>query len=771
MNCPECGNPIPPDSPEGHCPHCLLQHAATSANSEAGLEGSEPKPPGASGRPQVPAQPIDIVRYMGDYELLEEIARGGMGVVYKARQVSLNRVVAVKMILAGRLAGEVEVRRFLTEAEAAANLQHANIVAIHEIGQHQGQHYFSMDYVNGPNLAQWAKAKAVSPPQAAGLLLTIARAVHFAHQRGTLHRDLKPHNVLIDESGQPRITDFGLAKRTTQSSQLTQEGAVMGSPSYMPPEQAVGRHDLVGPASDVYALGAILYELLTGRPPFGPGPFTAVLRQVIEDEPAAPSQVNRLVPADLETICLKCLEKRPERRYATARDLAEELERFLNQEPILARPASSIRKAWNWLVRNPWLLMGATTVLMLGLIGLAYGLWEQNRFLVWTQTHSATAAAKPGAALSLPLIFLLVFAGFLGAPLSFADFVDRKRRGFALGQRQSWIYGGFGAFFVVGAIAFTLALIHDWIWRLRLPERSNHPWVFLFSVLVCAWFGGLLLFHVVREFRISSLGLRPANEDELFPPAPRQSRFTVADRRGLNLLLVAVLLVVWLFRFLFPDALARHMCLFVASIAAEVPIGIAFYRLTRKSANRHAVLWFTAVCVIMSLSFLRAMGEWDQEASQRLTATMIGFSLGAVMAVCMTRLETAATEGVLAVREEAWFEWWVQKPDRAGSLTLCMLVGIVAVSALLGGVPVRAPLATIIGLMAILPHEIACWRRAAGRERQGRGHTVGLITISALSTAFGLPSVLSAGCAVAGLLIGLVFLAFIHTKSRGLPKA
>jgi len=281
------------------------------------------------------------VHYFGDYELLGELAHGGMGVVYRAPQVSLKRVVALKMILTGKFANEAEVQRFRVEAEAAANLQHPNIVAIHEIGEHEGQQYFSMDYVQGPNLAAVIQGKPLAIRRAAELAKAMAEAIHYAHQRGVLHRDLKPQNVLVDERDQPRITDFGLAKQKENESGLTQTGAVMGTPSYMPPEQAVGRQDLIGPQSDIYSLGAVLYEMLTGRPPFKAENSVATLRQVVDAPPMRSTKLNEEVPLDIETICLKCLEKEGPARYATARALAEDLDRFLRQQPILARPIMS----------------------------------------------------------------------------------------------------------------------------------------------------------------------------------------------------------------------------------------------------------------------------------------------------------------------------------------------------------------------------------------------------------------------------------------------
>jgi len=316
--------------------------------------------------PAVVPSPTAKVRRFGDYELLEEIAHGGMGVVYKARQLSLNRLVALKVIRAGQLAPTAEVERFRREAEAAANLQHPNIVAIHEVGEHEGRHYFSMDYVEGKSLHDMARENPLPAHRAAQYVKTIAEAIHYAHQRGTLHRDLKPANVLIDQADQPRITDFGLAKRIEAGSELTGTGEVLGTPSYMPPEQASGRRGHVGPASDVYALGAILYELLTGRPPFRGETATDTVLQVLSNEPAAPRLLNSRIPRDLETICLKCLEKEPPKRYATAEQLARDLDRFLRGESILARPVGRAQRLWRWCRRNPVMAgMSAALVLVL----------------------------------------------------------------------------------------------------------------------------------------------------------------------------------------------------------------------------------------------------------------------------------------------------------------------------------------------------------------------------------------------------------------------
>ncbi len=331
----------------------------------------------------------DSVRYFGEYELLEEIARGGMGVVFKARQVNLNRVVALKMILAGQFAGEEDIQRFYTEAEAAAQLDHPGIVPIFEIGEHQGQHYFSMSYIEGENLAERVAEGPLSPREAAQLVADVCDAISYAHQCGVIHRDLKPANILIDHNGQPRVTDFGLAKKTESDSALTGTGQILGTPAYMPPEQAGGKEGEVGPLADVYSLGAVLYCLLTGRPPFQAASPMDTLLQVLGSD-ALP--VRQLVPTtarDLETICDKCLNKDPSKRYGSAKDLSEDLRRFLENEPILARPAGWVERASKWATKQPviaaillsmpaWML--GEPKLGVGLISLVAGFFVPFRF-------------------------------------------------------------------------------------------------------------------------------------------------------------------------------------------------------------------------------------------------------------------------------------------------------------------------------------------------------------------------------------------------------
>jgi tetratricopeptide (TPR) repeat protein len=305
-----------------------------------------------------------------------------MGVVYRARQTSLGRIVALKLLLAGQFASKHLIQRFRGEVTAAALLQHPNIVAIHEVGIHDGQHYFSMDYVDGKNLSQLVASSPLPSAKAAHYVKLVAEAIHYAHQQGILHRDLKPSNVLVDASDQPRITDFGLAKRLDGDLSITMTGQMLGSPNFMPPEQATTQNGKVGRHSDVYGLGAILYHLVTARPPFQGESFESVINQLLNADPASPSLLNPTVPPDLETICVKCLQKEPLRRYQSAQELADELDRFLRHEPIQARPITGAERTWRWCWRNPVVssLSGATVLLLLAVaIGSPITAFRINR--------------------------------------------------------------------------------------------------------------------------------------------------------------------------------------------------------------------------------------------------------------------------------------------------------------------------------------------------------------------------------------------------------
>jgi serine/threonine-protein kinase len=279
----------------------------------------------------------DLSRGFGDFDLIEELGRGGMGVVYKARQRSLDRTVAVKMILRGDLASTADVARFRSEAESAARLDHPHIVPVYEVGEFGGQPYFAMKFVEGTTLARRLAEGPMAPREAAAILAPICQAIHFAHQRGILHRDLKPSNILIDRDGRPHVTDFGLAKRVTGDAQLTRSGAILGTPCHMAPEQAAGNRGQLGPASDVYSLGTVLYQMLTGRPPFQAATPVDTVLLVLEQDPLPPRLLNPRSDRDLEMIALRCLQKPPALRYPSAKALGDDLVAYLNDEPISAR--------------------------------------------------------------------------------------------------------------------------------------------------------------------------------------------------------------------------------------------------------------------------------------------------------------------------------------------------------------------------------------------------------------------------------------------------
>ena len=376
--CPKCGAELIIGVLEGLCVECVIKATLSDLGGDASNEENTLKPGFSSVSPPH--------RYFGDYELLEEIAHGGMGVVYRARQISLNRVLAVKMIRTGLLASDTELKRFRAEAEAAASLDHPNIVPLYEVGESGGRQYFSMKLIEGGTLTAriqegcWFKKQCAAHQPlsvfapgrtrcctvAAAVMAKSARAVHYAHQRGILHRDLKPGNILIDDQDEPHITDFGLALRLESETHFTMTGTVLGTPSYISPEQAAGKVNQLTTATDIYSLGAILYELLTGKPPFTADTPLATMRRVMDEEPERPSSINHLTDRDLETICLKCLEKDPQRRYASAAELADELERFVRGEPIRSRRSTTPERLMKWAQRHPAraVALGAFLVLL-----------------------------------------------------------------------------------------------------------------------------------------------------------------------------------------------------------------------------------------------------------------------------------------------------------------------------------------------------------------------------------------------------------------------
>ena len=360
--CPECGARIFADAPRGFCSVCLFK---TGLGGFVEENGETP--------------PVRIPMHFGDYELQEEIGRGGQGIVYRARQKSLNRMVALKIIALGHWATARHLKRFRLEAEAAASLNHPSIVPIHEVGERDGCCYFSMNLIEGGQLDEVVRREAISIHRAAELIAKLARTVHYAHEHGILHRDIKPGNILLDKEGEPHLTDFGLARLVETESTVTRTTEVLGTPSYMAPEQASGNNVTLTRATDIYGLGAVLYHLLTGCPPFAGGTTYETVRLVLETEPRQPRLLNPKVDRDLSTICLKCLQKDPQRRYASALALAEDLERWLKHEPILARRTGLFARGKKWVRRKP--AIAAVITLSLALIAtVGVIVWKSDLF-------------------------------------------------------------------------------------------------------------------------------------------------------------------------------------------------------------------------------------------------------------------------------------------------------------------------------------------------------------------------------------------------------
>ena len=355
--CRKCGTKILSDAPEGLCTGCVLETALgifpnplAAGDAIGSAKDVEAK---AATQSKTTARAAKMLGELGDYELLEEVGRGGQGVVFRARQKSLNRIVALKVIGLGQWATKAHLRRFRLEAEAAASLDHPCIVPIYEVGERDGQCYFSMKFIEGGQLDEVVTHRPISIRQAAELMAKVARTVGYAHEHGILHRDIKPGNILLGAKGEPHLTDFGLARLVESESTVTRTLEVLGTPSYMAPEQAAGNNTKITRATDVYGLGAVLYQLLTGHPPFAGGTTYETIKLLLETEPRAPRLWNPKVDRDLSTICLKCLEKDPQRRYSFALALAEDLERWLKHEPIQARRTGVVGRGKKWLQRNP----------------------------------------------------------------------------------------------------------------------------------------------------------------------------------------------------------------------------------------------------------------------------------------------------------------------------------------------------------------------------------------------------------------------------------
>src|SRR5881275_2755175 len=371
--CRKCGAKIFSDAPEGLCAKCVLKtalmmppDAPVAARDDGGPAANVEANAAAAPHSKKAARAVELLGELGDYELLEEIGRGGQGVVFRARQKSLNRTVALKVISLGQWASKAHLKRFRLEAEAAAHLEHPGIVPIHEVGERDGQCYFSMKFVEGGQLDEVVRRAPMSIRQGAELIAKVARIVHYAHEHGILHRDIKPGNILLDAKGEPHLTDFGLARLVESESSVTHTLEVLGTPSYMAPEQAVGNNAAISSVTDVYGLGAVLYQLLTGQPPFAGGTTYETIKLLLDTEPRQPRLLNPKIDRDLSTICLKCLQKDPKRRYCSALALAEDLGRWLKHEPILARRIGILTRGKKWVRRNP-----TSALLVASLVGLA----------------------------------------------------------------------------------------------------------------------------------------------------------------------------------------------------------------------------------------------------------------------------------------------------------------------------------------------------------------------------------------------------------------
>lgn len=467
----------------------------------------------------------------GEYELLEEIARGGMGVVYKARQTRLNRMVAIKMILTGKLASDSEVKRFHSEAEAAGSLSHPNIVSIYEVGEQDGHHYYSMPLMEGMSLSQWVESGQWEPgdgTEAAMVVSKLAEAVEHAHQKGILHRDLKPGNILLDGEGEPHILDFGLAKRIFGESNLTLSGDVLGTPSFMAPEHAAGKGKTSTTAADIYNLGAILYYLLTARPPFVADSALDAMLLVLEGEAVLPRSVNPRIAPDLERICLRCLAKSPEDRYPSAQELSDDLQRFLNDEPLAQQPKAVGRRLQAWAKHQPALVSRLLGISICAIISeTAYRLNISNMHPI-AQFHEVPVHTQHYGIIQVLVIWALlswicqwaltrerwpettrfVWAGVDAASFTAILFIDQAVQSPLIALYPVWVAGS-ALWMRVPLVLFTLGMaLAGYVFLLADAIHNDIVWLFPFHwhgiILALLVLTGIISSYLVHRVRVLS---------------------------------------------------------------------------------------------------------------------------------------------------------------------------------------------------------------------------------------------------------------------------